>query len=196
MKAAKEEGERIAPEECAKMMEFGDKPTKEMVWDHYFDLIFNNVPGFVVAGPFSYIGSFFKIFVYLFCEDCTPRGVYDTPEKWKSLMMSRNTEDGGWEKKTDDDFNSNFLVEWERFDIKIMFPSWFFFSQLISGFEAPIEDAMVIEYDNINTALFYVWMFFWYPIELAVNSLLLAVFTIVYSVYWFIEVYTRDDYFR
>jgi hypothetical protein len=77
-----------------------------------------------------------------------------------------------------------------------MFPSWFFFSQLFSGFEAPIEDAMVIEYDNINTALFYVWMFFWWPIELAFNGILFAIFSIIYGVFWLIEVYTRDDYFH
>merc|ERR1712167_346755 len=190
----KEAGEGKAPADCAKMMEFGDKPTVQFVWDHFFDLMFNNVPGFVVAGPFSYFFSFFKIFLYLICADCTPRGVYDTPQKWKALMRSRNTKSGGWQREADDDFVSNFFVEWERFDIKIMFPSWFFFSQVFGG--ETIEDALVIEYDNINTALFYIWMFLWYPIELAINALLFAIFTIVYGVFWFIEVYTRDDYFR
>ena len=98
--------------------------------------------------------------------------------------------------KDDDDFESDFLVEWERYDIKTMFPSWFFFSQLFSGFEAPLDDARVLEYDNINTAMFYLWMTLWYPVEYAINAVLFTLFTVVYGVHWLMQVYTRDDYFR
>jgi hypothetical protein len=87
------------------MMDFDEKPSVDMVWDHFFDLVFNNAPGLVIASPFSYFFSFFKIFIYLIAgDDATPRGVYNTPKLWRSLMKSRNTEAGGWMDDQDDDF--------------------------------------------------------------------------------------------
>ena len=72
--------------------------------------------------------------------------------------------------------------QWQAWDLKIMWPAWYVTQQLFSGGEQDFADSRVQMYGNEDTAWWYLWAFFFYPIELVFDAAIFVVLSPVYLV--------------
>lgn len=74
-----------------------------------------------------------------------------------------------------------------------MWPAWYVFQQFFSGGEATVFESMVAQYNNVDTAMWYLWAIIWYPFELVFDAAIFVVLSPVYLVDGLQKLFSGDD---